>query len=114
MLKARVRLAGALILGAALALPISAAAQAQAPAASPAPPAAAPAESAANVPAAPQAAAPKPAPGSTANGIWRLRFRRSGASRTSAARVAESPGPFREGTVVRAGGIKYFVAVTTP
>ena len=70
MLKARVRLAGALILGAALALPISAAAQAQAPAASPAPPAAAPAESAANVPAAPQAAAPKPAPGSTAVPGW--------------------------------------------
>jgi len=70
MLNARVRLVSALVLGAALALPIAASAQAQAPAASPAPPATAPTKDAGNVPAAPQAAAPKPAAGSTAVPGW--------------------------------------------
>jgi formate dehydrogenase subunit gamma len=70
MLNARVRLVGALVLGAALALPIAASAQTQAPAASPAPPATAPTKDAGNVPAAPQTAAPKPAAGSTAVPGW--------------------------------------------
>jgi formate dehydrogenase subunit gamma len=70
MLNARVRLVGALVLGAALALPIAASAQAQAPGASPAPPATAPTKDAGNVPVAPQVAAPKPAAGSTAVPGW--------------------------------------------
>ena len=67
MVKARVRLVGALVLGAALAFPIAASAQQAAPAASPTPPVTAPTKDAGNVPAAPQVSvAPKPAAGSTA------------------------------------------------
>ena len=65
MLKARARLAGALILGAALALPMAAGAQT-----SPAPPTTAPTNDAGKMPVAPQAAAPKPAAGSTAVPGW--------------------------------------------
>jgi formate dehydrogenase subunit gamma len=67
MLKARARLAGALILGAALALPLVASAQAPA---SPPVPTTAPTRDAGNVPVAPQVAAPKPAAGSTAVPGW--------------------------------------------
>ena len=66
MLKARARLVGALILGAALALPMAADAQT-----SPATPATAPAQDASKATVAPQpAAAPKPAAGSTAVPGW--------------------------------------------
>lgn len=65
MLKARARLVGALILGAALALPMAADAQT-----SPTPPTTAPTSDAGKVPVAPQAAAPKPAAGSTAVPGW--------------------------------------------
>jgi formate dehydrogenase subunit gamma len=61
MLNARARLVGALVLGAALALPLAAAAQA---------PTTAPTKDAGNVPAAPQVMAPKPAAGSTAVPGW--------------------------------------------
>jgi formate dehydrogenase subunit gamma len=65
MLNATTRLAGALILGAVLALPVAVSAQA------PAPPAAAPTKDAGAVAPAPQpAAAPKPAAGSTAVPGW--------------------------------------------
>jgi formate dehydrogenase subunit gamma len=67
MLKARARLAGALILGAALALPLALGAQAPA---SPPVPTTAPTKDAGNVPVAPQVAAPKPAAGSTAVPGW--------------------------------------------
>jgi formate dehydrogenase subunit gamma len=67
MLKARARLAGALILGAALALPLVASGQAPA---SPPGPTTAPTKDAGNVPVAPQVAAPKPAAGSTAVPGW--------------------------------------------
>jgi len=67
MLKARARLAGALVLGAALALPLVASAQAPA---SPPVPTTAPTRDAGNVPVAPQVAAPKPAAGSTAVPGW--------------------------------------------
>ncbi len=67
MLKARARLAGALVLGAALALPLVVAAQAPA---SPPVPTTAPTKDAGNVPVAPQVAAPKPAAGSTAVPGW--------------------------------------------
>jgi formate dehydrogenase subunit gamma len=67
MLKARARLAGALILGAALALPLVASGQAPA---SPPVPTTAPTKDAGNVPVAPQVAAPKPAAGSTAVPGW--------------------------------------------
>lgn len=67
MLKARARLAGALVLGAALALPLVASAQAPA---SPPVPTTAPTKDAGNVPVAPQVAAPKPAAGSTAVPGW--------------------------------------------
>src|SRR5687767_9580319 len=67
MLKARARLAGALILGAALALPLGASAQAPA---SPPVPTTAPTKDAGNVPVAPQVAPPKPAAGSTAVPGW--------------------------------------------
>ena len=81
MLKARVRLVAAMVMGAALALPMAASAQQSgaAPAAPPkeaAKPAAAPAAKADAAPSAPQApaaqpsAAPKPAPGSTAVPGW--------------------------------------------
>ena len=77
MLKARVRLVGALVLGAALAFPIAASAQQPAPAqkaASPTPPVTAPTKDVGNVPAAPQpSVAPKPAAGSTASGCAFLR-----------------------------------------
>ena len=68
MLKARARLVGALVLGAALALPV--ASVAQAPGASAAPPVTAPTKDAGNVPTAPQTAAPRPAAGSTAVPGW--------------------------------------------
>lgn len=68
MLKVHARLACALVLGAALALPL--ATHAQAPAASPAPPTTAPTPDAGKVPPAPQVAAPKPAAGSTAVPGW--------------------------------------------
>ncbi len=67
MLKARARLAGALVLGAALALPLVVSAQAPA---SPPVPTTAPTKDAGNVPVAPQVAAPKPAAGSTAVPGW--------------------------------------------
>lgn len=68
MLKARARLVGALVLGAALALPMAATAQAPA---SPAPPTTAPTKDAGKVPPAPQpTVAPKPASGSTAVPGW--------------------------------------------
>ena len=67
MLKARARLVGALVLGAALALPLVASAQAPA---SPPVPTTAPTKDAGNVPVAPQVAAPKPAAGSTAVPGW--------------------------------------------
>jgi formate dehydrogenase subunit gamma len=67
MLNARARLVGALVLGAALALPLAASAQAPA---SPAPPTTAPTKDAGNVPAAPAVMAPKPAAGSTAVPGW--------------------------------------------
>ena len=67
MLKARVRLVGALVLGAALAFPIAASAQQSAPT----PPVTAPTNDAGNVPAAPQpSVAPKPAAGTTAVPGW--------------------------------------------
>jgi formate dehydrogenase subunit gamma len=66
MLKARARLLGALILGAALAIPMLADAQT-----SPTPPTTAPTKDAGNVPVAPQpTVAPKPAAGSTAVPGW--------------------------------------------
>ncbi|MDQ3027304.1 MAG: formate dehydrogenase subunit gamma [Pseudomonadota bacterium] len=65
MLKARARLVAALILGAALALPMAAGAQT-----SPTPPTTAPTKDAGKVPVAPQTAAPKPAAGSTAVPGW--------------------------------------------
>ena len=68
MLKARARLFGALVLGAALALPLVASAQAPA---SPAPPTTAPTPGAGKVAPAPQpTAAPRPAAGSTAIPGW--------------------------------------------
>lgn len=67
MLKARARLAGALVLGAVLAFPLVAGAQAPA---SPPVPTTAPTKDAGNVPVAPQVAAPKPAAGSTAVPGW--------------------------------------------
>jgi formate dehydrogenase subunit gamma len=67
MLKARVRLLGALVLGAALAFPLGASAQAPA---SPTPPVTAPTKDAGKVPVAPQVEAPKPAAGSTAVPGW--------------------------------------------
>jgi len=67
MLKARARLAGALVLGAALALPLVASAQAPA---SPPVPTTAPTKDAGKVPVAPQVAAPKPGAGSTAIPGW--------------------------------------------
>ena len=66
MLKARVRLFGALVLGAALALPLAAGAQAPAAGAKAAPPATAPAAEAPK----PAEAPPKPAAGSTAVPGW--------------------------------------------
>jgi formate dehydrogenase subunit gamma len=69
MLKARVRLFGALVLGAAMALPLAASAQAPAAGAKAAPPAAAAPAPAAEAPK-PAQAPPKPAPGSTAAPGW--------------------------------------------
>jgi len=70
MLKDRARLFGALILGAALAAPFGAFAQAKAPAESPAAPTTAPTKDAGKVPGAPQIQAPAVSPNSTAVPGW--------------------------------------------
>ena len=67
MLQVRARLIGALMVGALLALPLGASAQAPA---SPTPPTTAPTKDAGKVPVAPQVAAPTPAKGSTAVPGW--------------------------------------------